>query len=218
MNVHISDLEEYLQTKFDFIFDSHLRFQSISNHYGRPCICVNNMIIFMVFKVVFIYLSNAKQKCIILLNSSWTPPLLDVDVDFEVARLGPKFHHPKTTLALIVLNQIIVWSKNLDQDISFKWLNIAVEHLEVDFLELRNGHFYQVTEFPHFKQCHWISKWRQILIFMFVELKNQFLIFLQKCLTPKKTFLLLKWPFFGQPDNHIGWATSLAYTWVSSTY
>ena len=28
----------------------------------------------------------------------------------------------------------------------------------------------------------------------------------------------LKWPFVGQPDNLIGWATSLAYTWDSSTY
>ena len=59
-----------------------------------------------------------------------------MDEDFEVAQLGPKFHHPKTTLALIVLNQIIVSSKNLDQDLSFEWLNIFVGHLEVDFLEL----------------------------------------------------------------------------------
>ena len=34
----------------------------------------------------------------------------------------------------------------------------------------------------------------------------------------KNAFSPLKWPYVGQPDNHIGWATSLAYTWVSSTY
>ena len=28
-------------------------------------------------------------------------------------------------------------------------------------------------------------------------------------------FFDLKWPFVGQPDNFIGWATSLAYTWGS---
>ena len=59
-----------------------------------------------------------------------------MDGDFEVAQLGPKFHHPKTTLSLIVLNQIVVLSKNLDQDLSFKWLNIFVGHLEVSFLAL----------------------------------------------------------------------------------
>ena len=31
-------------------------------------------------------------------------------------------------------------------------------------------------------------------------------------------FFALKGPFVGQPDDHISWATSLAYTWVSSTY
>ena len=31
-------------------------------------------------------------------------------------------------------------------------------------------------------------------------------------------FFALKWPFVGQPDNHIGGATSLAYSWVSFTY
>ena len=34
----------------------------------------------------------------------------------------------------------------------------------------------------------------------------------------KDAFLPLKWHFVGQRDNHIGWAISLAYTWVSSTY
>ena len=36
--------------------------------------------------------------------------------------------------------------------------------------------------------------------------------------TTKNAFLPLKWPFVGQPDNHIGWAISLVYSWVSSTY
>ena len=31
-------------------------------------------------------------------------------------------------------------------------------------------------------------------------------------------FFALKWPFVGQPDTHIGWATSLAYSWLSFTY
>ena len=61
--------------------------------------------------------------------------------DFEIAQVGPKFQHPKTTLALIVLNQIIVLSKNLDQDLSFEWLNIFLGHLEVDFLELQTWTF-----------------------------------------------------------------------------
>ena len=72
---------------------------------------------------------------------TWTPLLLDMDVDFEVAQLGPKFQHPKTTLALIVLNQIIIWSKNSDQDLSFEGLNIFVGHLEVDFFELQTWAF-----------------------------------------------------------------------------
>ena len=33
----------------------------------------------------------------------------------------------------------------------------------------------------------------------------------------KNAFLPLKWTFVGQSDNHIGWATSLAYTCVPST-
>ena len=73
-----------------------------------------------------------------------------MDEDFEVAQWGPKFHHPKITLALIVLNQIIVWSKNLDQDLSFEWLNIFVGHLEVDFLELWTWAFlpsYRISSF-----------------------------------------------------------------------
>ena len=42
-----------------------------------------------------------------------------MDVDFEVAQVGPKFQNPKTTLEMIVLNQVIVSSKNSDQDVSF---------------------------------------------------------------------------------------------------
>ena len=35
--------------------------------------------------------------------------------------------------------------------------------------------------------------------------------------TTKNAFLPLNWPFVGRPDNHISRATSLSYTWVSST-
>ena len=59
-----------------------------------------------------------------------------MDVDFEVAQLGPKFYHPKTTLELKVLNQIIVISKSLDPELSFEWLNIFVGHQKVGFLAL----------------------------------------------------------------------------------
>ena len=41
---------------------------------------------------------------------------------------------------------------------------------------------------------------------------------IKRAKTTKIAFLPLKWPIVGQPDNHIGWAPSLAYTWVSSTY
>ena len=73
-----------------------------------------------------------------------------MDVDFEVATLGPKFHHPKTTLALIILKHINVYSKNSDQDLSFEGLNIFVGHLKVDFLELRTWAFlpsYRISSF-----------------------------------------------------------------------
>ena len=73
-----------------------------------------------------------------------------MDVDFEVALLGPKFHHPKTTLALIILKHINVWSKNSDQDLSFEVFNIFVGHLEVDFLEFRTLAFlpsYRISSF-----------------------------------------------------------------------
>ena len=51
---------------------------------------------------------------------------------FEVAQLGPKFVYPITTLE--VLYDIIVFSKNLGQDLSFEGSNIFVGHLEVGFL------------------------------------------------------------------------------------
>ena len=47
---------------------------------------------------------------------------------------------------------------------------------------------------------------------MVVRLSNK------RAKTTKNALLPLKWPFVGQPYNHIGWATSLAYSWVSSTY
>ena len=69
-------------------------------------------------------------------NYAWTPQLLDMEVDFEIAQLGPNFQNTKTILELIVLNHISVWSKNSDQDLSFEGLNIFVGHLKVYFLEL----------------------------------------------------------------------------------
>ena len=73
-----------------------------------------------------------------------------MDVDFEVAALGPKFHHPKTTLALLVLNHINICSKNSDQDLSFEGLNIFVGHLKVNFSELQTWAFlpsYRISSF-----------------------------------------------------------------------
>ena len=57
-------------------------------------------------------------------------------VDFEVAPLGPKFQRSESTLALKILNHINVYSKNLDQDLSFEWIKIFAGHLNVDLLEL----------------------------------------------------------------------------------
>ena len=48
--------------------------------------------------------------------------------------------------------------------------------------------------------------------YMVVRLSNK------RAKTTKNAFLPLKWPFVGQPDNLMGWATPLTYTWVSSTY
>ena len=53
---------------------------------------------------------------------------------FEVAPLGPKFVQPTTTLELKVLYNIIVFSKNLGQYLSFEGSNIFVGHLKVGFL------------------------------------------------------------------------------------
>ena len=48
--------------------------------------------------------------------------------------------------------------------------------------------------------------------YMAIRLSNK------RAKTTKNACLPLKWPFVGQPDNHISWATPLVYTWVSSTY
>ena len=56
---------------------------------------------------------------------------------FEVAQLGPKFLHPNFTLELKVLHNIIVFSKDLGQDLSFEGSNIFVEVLKVGFLALQ---------------------------------------------------------------------------------
>ena len=47
--------------------------------------------------------------------------------------------------------------------------------------------------------------------YMVVGLSNK------RAKTTKNAFLPLKWPFVGQPDNHIGWATSLAYEYLLLT-
>ena len=44
--------------------------------------------------------------------------------------------------------------------------------------------------------------------YMVVRLSNK------RAKTTKNAFLPLKWPFVGQSDNHVGWATSLTYMWV----
>ena len=51
--------------------------------------------------------------------------------------MGPKFVHPTTTLKLKVLYNIIVFSKDLGQYLSFEGSNIFVEILEVGFLALQ---------------------------------------------------------------------------------
>ena len=51
--------------------------------------------------------------------------------------MGPKFVQPTTTLELKVLYNIIVFSKNLGQYLSFEGSNIFVEILEVGFLALQ---------------------------------------------------------------------------------
>ena len=52
-----------------------------------------------------------------------------MEVDFEVAQLGPKFQPSKTILELIVLNHINVSPKNSNQDLSFEGANIFAGHL-----------------------------------------------------------------------------------------
>ena len=59
-----------------------------------------------------------------------------MDVDFEAVPLGSLFVNPMTTLELKVLYNIIVFCKNSDLYLSFEWLNIFVENLEVGFLAL----------------------------------------------------------------------------------
>ena len=61
---------------------------------------------------------------------------MDMDEDFEAAPLGPLFVNTITTLESKVLYNIIVFSKNSDQYLSFEGSNIFVGHLEVGFLAL----------------------------------------------------------------------------------
>ena len=95
--------------------------------------------------------------------------------------------------------------------------------MNTGILLFQKSQFFKSTNSEHFftkisKNGPWINKRYSCigqgcsLTYMVVRLsnkrsKNAFLV-----------FFALKWPFVGQPDNHIGWATSLAYTWVSSTY
>ena len=56
-----------------------------------------------------------------------------MDVDFEAALFVPLFLNQITTLELTVLYNIIVFSKYLDQHLSFQGSNIFVGTLEVVF-------------------------------------------------------------------------------------
>ena len=93
----------------------------------------------------------------------------------------------------------------------------------LEFDGFKKSQFFKSTNSEHFftkisGNGPWVSRSNSCigkgcsLTYMVIRLsnkrgKNAFLV-----------FFALNWPFVGQPDNHIGWATSLAYTWVSSTY
>ena len=92
-----------------------------------------------------------------------------------------------------------------------------------EFYCFKKRQFFKSTNSEHFftkisENGPWVSRRNCVLgkwcssTFMVVRLSNK------RAKTTKNAFLPLKWPFVGQPDNHIGWATSLAYSWVSSTY
>ena len=108
---------------------------------------------------------------------------------FEVAPLGAKFVQPTTTLELKVLYNIIVFSKNLGQYLSFEGSNIFVEILEVGFLALRIKNQY----LPSFQDPLTLLKMRKfcnlVKMAMFRVQKSQLIDVLQKCLTPQKTDL-----------------------------
>ena len=61
---------------------------------------------------------------------------MDMDEDFEAAPLGPLFVNRLTTLKFKGLLNIIVFSKNSDQYLSFERLRIFVGYLKVGFLAL----------------------------------------------------------------------------------
>ena len=61
---------------------------------------------------------------------------MDMDEDFEAAPMSPLFVNPMTTLDSQFLYNIIVFSKNSDLYLSFEWLNIFVENLEVGLSSL----------------------------------------------------------------------------------
>ena len=93
----------------------------------------------------------------------------------------------------------------------------------LEFCCFKKSQFFKSTNSEHFftkisGNGPWVSRRYSCIgqgcssTYMVVRLSNK------RAKTTKNAFLPLKWPFVGQPDNHIGWATSLAYTWVSSTY
>ena len=91
----------------------------------------------------------------------------------------------------------------------------------LEFDGFKKSQFFKSTNSEHFftkisGNGPWVSRRYSCIgqgcssTYMVVRLSNK------RAKTTKNAFLPLKWPFVGQPDNHIGWATSLAYT--SSTY
>ena len=101
--------------------------------------------------------------------------------------------------------------------------SIFSEFWMLEFSCFKKSQFFKSTNSQHFftkisENGPWVSRRNSCIgqgcssTYMVVRLSNK------RAKTTKNAFLPLKWPFVGQPDNHIGWATSLAYTWISPTY
>jgi len=91
-------------------------------------------------------------------NEGWVPP------DFFKKGEGKGYPrvdiprpvvNPKMTLLVLIVNNIMISSKDSDQNLSFDWLNIFGGIPEVDFYLSKHKRFYHVTEFPHFEQWQW---------------------------------------------------------------